>query len=205
LLNEIWTGRYRDETQKIANFEELRLRVASVCGEALRFLSSRWEEERGLVLLEAPGAEAEPEAYPRDRLSEEVKVTEQFVCLVYVNFIFMILRQIRNLLTIVAGLFVFVVLSLSSYPYVPTATIRSVMLLLFLALAGVAAVVYSQMHTDSTLSRVTGTSAGKLGGDFWLRLGSAVGLPLIGLLAYQFPQVNNLFFSWLQPALQALK
>lgn len=78
-------------------------------------------------------------------------------------------------------------------------------LLLFCALAAAAAVVYAQMHRDSILSRITGTVPGKLGGDFWLRLASVAGLTLLGLLAYQFPQVSNLLFSWIEPALQALK
>lgn len=205
LPGRIWRGDFRDQTQMIEKVQELRKRLASVCGEALKYLAAQWERERGPVPVKESNANEGTRETLSDQQTPEIRLAEQFVCLIYVNFIFMILRQIRTLLTIVAGLFVFAVLSLSSYPFVPTASIRSVMLLLFLALAAVAAIVYAQMHGDSTLSRVTDTSPGKLGGDFWLRLGSAVGLPLIGLLAYQFPQVNSLLFSWLQPALQSLK
>ncbi|MGH9406921.1 MAG: hypothetical protein ACRD3D_13960, partial [Terriglobia bacterium] len=206
LLRAIWAGNYRDETNLIGKVEGLRTHLASVCGAALSFLATVWEKEYGLVLPEGVSNKAGDEkSAGSESAGAEVQIIEQFVCLIYANFIFMILRQIRNLLTIVAGLFVFAVLSLSSYPFVPSATIRSVMLVLFLGLATVAAVVYAQMHGDATLGRITDTSPGTLGGDFWLRMGSAVGLPLIGLLAYQFPQVNNLLFSWLQPAFQALK
>lgn len=193
----------RDESKQISSFEALRKKLAATCGEGLKFLQEIWDSESGPVLCDQPGSdvlEQEVEGIP-----SHVKAAEQFVCLVYVNFIFMGLRQIRNFLTIVAGMFVFVALSLSSYPFEPKATLRSFMLLLFLALGAAAAIVYAQMHRDSILSRITGTSPGKLGGDFWLRLGSAVGLPLLGLLAYQFPQISSLMFWWLEPALQALK
>ncbi|HEV2498922.1 MAG TPA: hypothetical protein VGY31_05005 [Terriglobia bacterium] len=191
-----------DESNKISTFEDLRKQLALTCGEGLKLLLSTWEKEDGLISFEPPDA-------AKDKLDKKtylyVKVTEQFICLVFMNYIFMGLRQVRNLVTIVAGMFVFVALSLSSYPFEPKTTLRSFMLLLLFALATAAAVIYAQMHRDPILSRITGTTPGKLGGDFWLRLASAVGLPLLGLLAYQFPQVSNLLFSWLEPALQAIK
>lgn len=198
----IW-HRAKDESDKISTFKELRKQLASTCGEGLKLLLSHWEKEDGLISSElADAAKGESEG---KLLPPYVKATEQFVCLIFMNFIFMGLRQVRNLVTIVAGMFVFVALSLSSYPFEPKTTLRSFMLLLLFALAIAAAVIYAQMHRDPILSRITGTTPGKLGGDFWLRLAGAVGLPALGLLAYQFPQVSNLLFSWLEPALQAIK
>ena len=55
------------------------------------------------------------------------------------------------------------------------------------------------------LSRITNTKPGELGLDFWVRLGTFVFIPLLSLLSAQFPELNNFFFSWLQPALQSIK
>jgi hypothetical protein len=60
------------------------------------------------------------------------------------------------------------------------------------------------MHRDAILSRLTGTTPGELGADFYIKIGGFVVLPLISLLVSQFPDVNNFLFSWLQPALQTL-
>jgi len=64
---------------------------------------------------------------------------------------------------------------------------------------------YSQMSRDATLSHITNTRPGELGGDFWMRI-VAFGIgPLIGLLTTLFPSITDFVFSWLQPGVQALK
>jgi hypothetical protein len=61
------------------------------------------------------------------------------------------------------------------------------------------------MSRDSTLSRVTNTTPGELGTEFWFRIiGFGVG-PLIGLLAYIFPGITDFLFSWFQPSMTALQ
>jgi hypothetical protein len=37
-----------------------------------------------------------------------------------------------------------------------------------------------------------------------LRMASFVALPLFSLFASQFPEIGRFFYSWLEPALQAL-
>jgi hypothetical protein len=44
-----------------------------------------------------------------------------------------------------------------------------------------------------------------LGMDFWIKFLSAGALPVFSLLASQFPSINQFLFSWLEPALQAMK
>ena len=65
--------------------------------------------------------------------------------------------------------------------------------------------VYKEMHRDSILSRLTSTTAGELGWDFWLKFVSAGAIPVFSLLAVQFPEIGKFLFSWLAPALQAVK
>jgi hypothetical protein len=41
--------------------------------------------------------------------------------------------------------------------------------------------------------------------DFWIKFASAAAIPVFSLLAAQFPGINQFLFSWLEPALQAMK
>jgi len=76
---------------------------------------------------------------------------------------------------------------------------------LLASLGAAVGVVYAEMHREAILSRLTSTGTGELGWDFWLKLLSAGAIPVFSLLAVQFPQINQFLFSWLEPALQAVK
>ena len=103
------------------------------------------------------------------------------------------------------GLYVFLVLSLNTYPFEPHPALQSLSVLLIVLLGAAVAFVYSEMHRDPVLSRLTSSEPGELGWDFWLKLGSAAAIPLFSLLATQFPEINQVLTSWLQPALEAVK
>jgi hypothetical protein len=45
----------------------------------------------------------------------------------------------------------------------------------------------------------------KLGVGFWVRFGTFTTIPLLSLLILQFRALNNALFSWLEPAVSALK
>jgi hypothetical protein len=63
---------------------------------------------------------------------------------------------------------------------------------------------FAQMDRDAIMSRLSGTDAGKLDWSFYFRVVSFGGLPLLALLASQFPSFGRSLFSWLEPALNAL-
>jgi hypothetical protein len=60
------------------------------------------------------------------------------------------------------------------------------------------------MARDAILSRLSGTDAGKLDISFYLRVLSYGALPVLALLASQYPSVGRSLVSWLQPALNAM-
>jgi len=66
-------------------------------------------------------------------------------------------------------------------------------------------VIYAGMHRDATLSYVTDTSPGELGGEFWRQVFTFGVGPLIGLLTTLFPSITDFVVSWLQPGTQAIK
>jgi hypothetical protein len=75
----------------------------------------------------------------------------------------------------------------------------------FLALGTGIAVVFAGLDRDAILSRITDTKPNEVGVTFYLRLAQFGALPLLTVLASQFPSLNHLLFSWVQPALEALK
>jgi antibiotic biosynthesis monooxygenase (ABM) superfamily enzyme len=76
--------------------------------------------------------------------------------------------------------------------------------MLLVYVIAVVTLVLAQLHRDATLSNLTNTKPGELGSDFWIRATSFIVLPLLTFLASQFPQINRLLYSWLEPALRAL-
>src|SRR5262249_54019057 len=100
---------------------------------------------------------------------------------------------------------IFVLISYSSYPFESRESFHALLISIFFGISLVVGVVYGQMFSNPLLSRITNTSPGELGLDFWVRLGTFFFIPLLRLLSVQFPEINNFLFSWLQPALQSIK
>jgi hypothetical protein len=111
----------------------------------------------------------------------------------------------RTLAITVGGLYIFLLLSVNCYPFEPKLALRSAAILMLLFVVGMVGYVSAQVHRDSILSLVTQTKPGELGVAFWLRMGTFVALPVLSLLVSQFPTLNNAVFSWLEPAVNALK
>jgi hypothetical protein len=44
-----------------------------------------------------------------------------------------------------------------------------------------------------------------LDADFFTKILSMVGIPLLTLIASQFPEISNVVFSWLEPGLSTMK
>jgi hypothetical protein len=175
------------------------------CAAALKYLSSYWDSERTADLFEASNGDSASKQPIQPKEPLLIQLLEQFVCLFYVNFILSILLRMRTLALSAGGLFVFILLSFGSYPFEPKRSFHALMILLFLFFIGTIGTVLAQMHRNATLSRITNTVPGELGLDFWIRLISFIAVPLLSLLASQFPDTTNALFSWLQPALQAIK
>ena len=115
------------------------------------------------------------------------------------------LIRIRSLIIAVGGMYVLFVLALTTYPFQPEFEIRFFMAMLLLFIVGVVGVVYAQMHRDTTLSHITNSTPGQLGSSFWLRIASFIALPVFSLVISGYPELGNMVYSWLEPALHALQ
>ncbi|HKV24885.1 MAG TPA: hypothetical protein VJN93_09875 [Candidatus Acidoferrum sp.] len=161
-------------------------------------LKPEWAKERALVVSADERLEKQPLLLFR-------ALAEEFAALVYVNFLVSVLLRIRTLVICAAGIYVFLVLSMNTYPFEPRPALQSLAVILLLAMAAAVGYVYAEMHREAILSHLTSTEPGELGLDFWIKFLSAGAIPVFSLLAAQFPSINQFLFSWLEPALQAMK
>ena len=130
---------------------------------------------------------------------------EEFVGLLYIHAIQYVLVDIRSHVFAFAFGYFFLLLALDVYPVGPHHTIMLVLMTLFLVFFVTAAWMFQEMSRDSILSRTTNTEPGQLDLAFYAHLAAALAVPLMGLIASQFPEVSNFLYSWLQPSLQAIK
>jgi len=191
------------EMTRFERLQALRTALASVSREAFFFLDARWHEEKWFGAFGKADLSEAAENSAVAQLPDDVRLTEQFVCSVYLNFMQSVLQRLRTMVISLGGLYVFLLLSVSSYPFLPRVTLDLVMIGLFLIVAGSVALVYAEMHRDTILSLITHTTPGSLGADFYLKLASFIAVPLFSLVASHFPEINNFLFSWLQPAMNA--
>ncbi len=196
-----------NEVQRL--FRDLQAKLAKAASEALIYANQEWTKETYAPAPTEPDSakdaeskDAAVETQPKDLTTRAV---EHFLCLFYLNIILVPLRRLQTLILAMAGVFVLVLISYSSYPFESRESFHVLLISIFFLISLVVGIVYGQMYANPLLSRITNTRPGELGLDFWVRLGTFVFIPLLSLLSVQFPEINNFLFSWLQPALQSIK
>lgn len=132
-------------------------------------------------------------------------LAERFVALHYTPFLLYGVRQIQNLLWFPSIGFVLLMFAMNSYNFQAPHWIGTFLIVLFVVITWTLGRCMVQMERDPILSRIAGTKPGQLGGAFYLRIAQYGALPVLGLLAHQFPAISNSLLSGIQPALEALK
>jgi len=189
-------------------FHDLQESLASTASEALIYANEQWQKEPHTPARDKSDSKDSDENIGMFEPAAEARTlgaVEHFLCLFYLNIILVPLRRLQTLILALAGVFIFVLVSYSSYPFESRESFHALLISLFFGISLVVGVVYGQMFANPLLSRITHTKPGELGLDFWVRLGTFVFVPLLSLLSVQFPEINNFLFSWLQPALQSIK
>ena len=161
-------------------------------------------ERRSMDLLEG-GEKSDSNVVLPLAEDEPTRLAEEFVCLIYVGYLQNLLARMRTMVLSIVGVLAGCAFSLAFYPYVPRPTIGISILLLVLVLGSAVALVYAGLERDATLSRITNTEPGKLSLGFWVRYGSFIGVPILGLLVAQFPAITDFVTSWIEPSLNAAK
>jgi hypothetical protein len=183
----------------MADVEKLQVGMATTGAILMKgVLKPLWDEEEFPVVSSDDRMKKKP-------LPTYQAMMEEYVALIYVNFLVSVLLRIRTLVISAGGIYVFLVLSMNTYPFEPHPALQTLAVVLLLAMGGAVGYVYAGMHRETILSKLTSTEPGQLGLDFWIKFASAGAIPVFSLLAAQFPSINQFLFSWLEPALQAMK
>ena len=176
-------------------YRELLRKRGDACGAAIT--DRELEDVRNEVL--------DPEWLAQHMGDEGFKANSELFALRYVVFIQATCRQIENLLVFLPVGFVLTLISLNSYPFQSGHVLGWFMAILLFVIGIAVASILAAAERDEILSRLNGTKPGKVGKDFYLNLLSYGALPVLTVLAAQFPAIGSFLFSWVQPVLQALR
>jgi hypothetical protein len=189
---------------------QLHQALATVAANKLTLLTTQWKADHGAVT----GCDPERGMFleePIDKdLENEIKRTkaldrmadEEFVALLYLGYIRMVLIQIRNRIMTASVVYVLLLWALTSYPWMNRHAILIGLSALLALISAAAIYIYAEMHRDDILSRTTETASGKLDTEFFGKIIPTIGIPLLSLIASQFPEFSNFIFSWLEPGLR---
>ena len=200
-----------ETVEPLRKFQE---ELAAMAGLVMtKLLMPAWQLETHSLILDRtqPGKEAAPETRHKyvipvaSDVAAYVSAAEEFFLLPYLGFIQNILGRIRTI--VLGSLFLFIAstFAVSSYPFDPLPVLGGMFLMVFSLTGGTVIWVYAQMHRDATLSYITNTRPGELGGKFWIQLVTFGAGPLLGLLTTLFPSITDFLSSWILPSAQALK
>lgn len=199
-----------DNFSDFDTLEEFQQQIATVTGMLLtRLLIPAWHQEtESLIHVDVKRTTEQSATDPQAELThvpEHIRNAEELVCITYLGFAQNVLGRLRTIVLSCVGLSIATTLAVSTYPFDPRPGLNQALTMVFLAVGGIIIYVYADMHRDSTLSRVTNTTPGELGMDFWVRIaGFGIG-PFLTLVAYLFPGLTDFVFSWLEPAGAAIR
>jgi hypothetical protein len=164
----------------------------------ITWLETQWPLER-LDVTEFPSAAADDRStIPDTPLStrEEVRLSEAFVCILYISFIQVILARIKSIIFACSAVLISMMLAVAFYPFAPRNAVTAWLLLLLLGLGAVVTIVYAGMERNKVLSLITNTST-RLGWEFWVHFTTFLVPTLLALVTAQFPEASDFISSWI--------
>jgi hypothetical protein len=192
-----------DAQRVVSGFGKLQHRIAYVAHLLLIKLQAAWiKEERLITAPDGIEAEEKSPSSSEDKPIEPLQqLQEEWVALVYIHYIRMVLLQTRSRLLTAASLYLFLVWACTSYPYLNRHALLIALSVLLGILAFTIITIYASVNRDAILSRSTNHTPGHLDLDFYFKVASFVGIPLVAFVASQFPEVSSFLFSWIEPGM----
>ena len=179
--------------------ESMRIATSMLAGD----IATQWRVNPQAGELDAEDA-AKPVGFNGDHRSRG-DLSQAFVAFHYASFLIYGVRQIQNLMVFLSLGFVLLIVSLSSYTLQSPQLINRLLLLLFSLIGVVMWTCLTGMERDAILSRINGSHPGQLNSAFYFKLAGYTALPVVSLLASQFPSISSFLFSWVAPTLEGLK
>ena len=169
-------------------------------------LVQAWEDV--VDLLERRGTERqvsvpESEASPPSE-APLLRRARSFFAIETAFFVAKAVSQLRQLLVFAILGLVLLLLTVSIYPFEPQRVLFLYVWSLIAASGAVAITILFEMERDAVISWISGTEERKVSWDraFVARFASYAGLPILALLAGQFPQIRDALFQWIEPLTQ---
>jgi hypothetical protein len=192
---------YDERAGAVADLQRLFLQAAKELLE--NGLQRRWATQGGSDTLEKLSKRGLAKDAQRTE-SHFSLIAEEFVALRYVGLIHYESAQMKNLVVLLSAAFILALASIGSYPFLAGRECVWSFAAVFVVFGAGVVMSFAQMTRDAILSRLGSTDPGKLDWSFFLRVVYYGALPLLALLAYQFPSAGRVLFSWLEPTLNAL-
>jgi hypothetical protein len=205
-IEEMWQS-FADGHQRetILKFGEVQNKMAATGQKVLLHLQQLWTREEDLVTATDRVEENHLKTDSEPKVVRLRTILEEWVALLYIHYIRLILVQVRTRVATAAMVYILVVWTIASYPFIN----RHSLTIGLSALLGVLAIVvistYASINRDPVLCRTINQAPDGLDFDFFLKTASMVGIPLLGLVASQFPEVSRFLFSWIEPGLVAVR
>jgi len=130
---------------------------------------------------------------------------EEFIGARLVAFIRYQILHLKELVGFLGLGFVCLLVAINVYPLHPHRTLVLWSTILFVILSAMALLVLANLDRDPLLSRLRRTHPGKLDSNFFIQLAYYGTIPLLALLASQFPTAGHYLFSWIGPLFQSLR
>lgn len=181
-------------------FRELERNLSEVAAAAADYLESQQLTEGGSEVEGQLSARAEKQ----NKAYDPASICRELIAFRFLTFINYVLWQLDNLVGFLSFGFLLLVVALNSYGFRSRTIIDWMLVLTFVLLTSGVMAVFAQVARDGILSRITGTKEGKLDLNFFVHLVAYGALPVLVLVATHFPTVGKFFFSWVQPALEAI-
>jgi hypothetical protein len=159
--------------------------------------SEEWASHRGAMLSLWTGKSASAPA--------DIAAAEEFVAIRYLSLIRAVLANMRYLAAFISLTFVLGIVAWNSYPFQPRQIVDWMVTGFFAVLGSGIVRVFAQMHRDPILSRITDTKPNELGWDFYFRIATYGAIPVLTWLAYEFPDIGNVIYRFVQPGTSAFK
>lgn len=195
---------YGDADDRSAAIRQLQdIFHAAACDILKHDLAAHWARGGGSDTLDKI-AEENPEKSELTLADQRRLLAEEFVALRFVGLIHYQSSQLKNLVALLGVGFVLAVAAVGSYPFLAARLCVWSLAAAFVVFGAAVVISFAQMDRDAILSRLNGTVAGKLDLSFYLRALSYGGLPLLTLLASEFPSFGHSLMAWVEPTLTAL-
>ncbi|MBV8895546.1 MAG: hypothetical protein JO051_03465, partial [Acidobacteriaceae bacterium] len=153
--------------------------------------------------VEAPGKSAQSSQTPAPAKAE-YEFAARYLALHYSTYIGYVLHQLQNLLVGSTVCFVLLMLGLNSFAFQAPQTIFHLASVSVIIAGAFVVTVLAQMERDPILSRLSGSTGGELGKDFYIRALTFGTLPILTVLGAEFPSIGQYLSTWIQPLSAAL-